>query len=250
MHLVLGSSPTRKSMTLLFSFSQLSFLFMCCLFMVRVKSIFFSNFQLCWSRSNTTFSLFFSLFFTACPPGTFKSMQGTGLCLQCPPNSRSTSEASTICVCRNGYYRADGDLPDMPCTSESKNTCIPIRMLLTLNKRTLVIPVASASSPGENKQHFFTRTHLTLHNELADKPVQIRAGKIIKEDYKRRNHCSFHLDDSWPGLVRKHVRISGECQWTCLDWILPITSCHHSFPEAGGLHKVYFVVCSCSSPCY
>ncbi|KAK3513200.1 hypothetical protein QTP70_009757 [Hemibagrus guttatus] len=53
----------------------------------------------------------------ACPPGTFKSMQGTGLCLQCPPNSRSTSEASTICVCRNGYYRADGDLPDMPCTS-------------------------------------------------------------------------------------------------------------------------------------
>uniref|UniRef100_A0A8B9GWP0 receptor protein-tyrosine kinase n=1 Tax=Astyanax mexicanus TaxID=7994 RepID=A0A8B9GWP0_ASTMX len=53
----------------------------------------------------------------ACPPGTFKSSQGTELCLQCPPNSRSTSEASTICVCRNGYYRADGDLPDTPCTS-------------------------------------------------------------------------------------------------------------------------------------
>ncbi|XP_017557999.1 ephrin type-B receptor 1 isoform X1 [Pygocentrus nattereri] len=53
----------------------------------------------------------------ACPPGTFKSSQGTELCLQCPPNSRSTSEASTICVCRNGYYRADGDQPDMPCTS-------------------------------------------------------------------------------------------------------------------------------------
>ncbi|KAK1790091.1 hypothetical protein P4O66_002399 [Electrophorus voltai] len=53
----------------------------------------------------------------ACPPGTFKSTQGTGLCLQCPPNSRSTSEASNICVCRNGYYRADGEHPDMPCTS-------------------------------------------------------------------------------------------------------------------------------------
>ncbi|XP_026062925.1 ephrin type-B receptor 1-B [Carassius auratus] len=53
----------------------------------------------------------------ACPPGTFKSSQGTGLCLQCPPNSRSTSEAATICVCRNGYYRADGEQPDMPCTS-------------------------------------------------------------------------------------------------------------------------------------
>lgn len=55
---------------------------------------------------------------TACPPGTFKSMQGPGLCLQCPPNSRSTAEAATVCVCRNGYYRGDSDQPDEPCTSE------------------------------------------------------------------------------------------------------------------------------------
>ncbi|XP_066565884.1 ephrin type-B receptor 1 [Amia ocellicauda] len=53
----------------------------------------------------------------ACPPGTFKSSQGTGLCSQCPTNSRSTMEAATICVCRNGYYRGDMDLPDVPCTS-------------------------------------------------------------------------------------------------------------------------------------
>ncbi|XP_073786062.1 ephrin type-B receptor 1 isoform X2 [Danio rerio] len=53
----------------------------------------------------------------ACPPGTFKASQGPGLCSQCPANSRSTSEAATICVCRNGYYRADGEQPDMPCTS-------------------------------------------------------------------------------------------------------------------------------------
>lgn len=57
--------------------------------------------------------------FTACPPGTFKSTQGPGLCLQCPPNSRSTAEAATVCVCRNGYYRGDADQPDEPCTSES-----------------------------------------------------------------------------------------------------------------------------------
>ncbi|KAA0718679.1 Ephrin type-B receptor 1-B [Triplophysa tibetana] len=36
---------------------------------------------------------------------------------KCPSNSRSTSEAATICVCRNGYYRADGEQPDTPCTS-------------------------------------------------------------------------------------------------------------------------------------
>lgn len=68
------------------------------------------------SSLTRSFSLSVSL---ACPPGTFKSSQGTGLCLQCPSNSRSTSEAATICVCRNGYYRADGEKPDMPCTSES-----------------------------------------------------------------------------------------------------------------------------------
>ncbi|KAL4635941.1 ephrin type-B receptor 1-B-like [Arapaima gigas] len=53
----------------------------------------------------------------ACPPGTFKSSQGRGLCSQCPPHSRSTMEAAITCACRNGYYRGDGDPPDTPCTS-------------------------------------------------------------------------------------------------------------------------------------
>lgn len=70
-------------------------------------------------------TLFISCSPAACPPGTFKSTQGPGLCLQCPPNSRSTAEAATICVCRNGYYRGDADQPDEPCTSEyiSYMTC-------------------------------------------------------------------------------------------------------------------------------
>ncbi|KAK3534620.1 hypothetical protein QTP86_016769 [Hemibagrus guttatus] len=74
--------------------------------------------------------------FEACPPGTFKSMQGTGLCLQCPPNSRSTSEASTICVCRNGYYRADGDLPDMPCTSVPSS---PRNVMSIVNETSVIL---------------------------------------------------------------------------------------------------------------
>ncbi|KAI3368540.1 hypothetical protein L3Q82_025548 [Scortum barcoo] len=53
----------------------------------------------------------------ACPQGTFKSLQGTGLCQQCPPNSRSTIEAATLCGCRNGYYRGDMDKPEDVCTS-------------------------------------------------------------------------------------------------------------------------------------
>ncbi|XP_069474150.1 ephrin type-B receptor 1 isoform X2 [Ambystoma mexicanum] len=53
----------------------------------------------------------------ACPAAMFKANQGVGICAQCPANSRSTTEASPICVCRNGYYRADSDPPEAACTS-------------------------------------------------------------------------------------------------------------------------------------
>ncbi|XP_077344764.1 ephrin type-B receptor 1 isoform X2 [Lithobates pipiens] len=53
----------------------------------------------------------------ACPAGMFKANQGLGICAPCPANSRSTAEASPICICRNGYYRADFDPPEATCTS-------------------------------------------------------------------------------------------------------------------------------------
>lgn len=56
----------------------------------------------------------------ACPSGTFKANQGDEACTHCPINSRTTSEGATNCVCRNGYYRADLDPLDMPCTSMSR----------------------------------------------------------------------------------------------------------------------------------
>lgn len=55
--------------------------------------------------------------FPGCPSGTFKASQGDEGCVHCPINSRTTSEGATNCVCRNGYYRADADPVDMPCTS-------------------------------------------------------------------------------------------------------------------------------------
>uniref|UniRef100_A0A8C1CRQ4 receptor protein-tyrosine kinase n=2 Tax=Cyprinus carpio TaxID=7962 RepID=A0A8C1CRQ4_CYPCA len=55
----------------------------------------------------------------ACPFGSFKASQGDQQCLQCPINSRTTSEGATNCVCRSGYYRADSDPLQMPCTSMS-----------------------------------------------------------------------------------------------------------------------------------
>uniref|UniRef100_A0A671VD31 receptor protein-tyrosine kinase n=1 Tax=Sparus aurata TaxID=8175 RepID=A0A671VD31_SPAAU len=53
----------------------------------------------------------------ACVSGYFKAAQGDHKCLQCPINSRTTSEGATNCVCRNGYYRTDSDPQQMPCTT-------------------------------------------------------------------------------------------------------------------------------------
>ncbi|CAG07681.1 unnamed protein product [Tetraodon nigroviridis] len=73
---------------------------------------------------------------STCPPGTFKSTQGPGLCLQCPPNSRSTAEAATVCVCRNGYYRGDADQPDEPCTSVPSS---PRNVISVVNETSVIL---------------------------------------------------------------------------------------------------------------
>uniref|UniRef100_K7F958 Ephrin type-B receptor 2 n=1 Tax=Pelodiscus sinensis TaxID=13735 RepID=K7F958_PELSI len=52
----------------------------------------------------------------ACPAGMFKANQGVGTCAQCPTNSRSTSEASPICTCRNGYYPGEAPPEEVPQT--------------------------------------------------------------------------------------------------------------------------------------
>ncbi|XP_074499138.1 ephrin type-B receptor 2-like isoform X1 [Sebastes fasciatus] len=53
----------------------------------------------------------------ACVSGFVKAAQGDHTCLQCPINSRTTSEGATNCVCRNSYYRSDSDPSQMPCTT-------------------------------------------------------------------------------------------------------------------------------------
>ncbi|KAL0593107.1 Ephrin type-B receptor 1, partial [Plecturocebus cupreus] len=47
---------------------------------------------------------------------TFKASQEAEGCSHCPSNSRSPAEASPICTCRTGYYRADFDPPEVACT--------------------------------------------------------------------------------------------------------------------------------------
>lgn len=66
----------------------------------------------------TNLSALVSFSLSACGLGYFKSKQGENLCSPCPPNSRTTSEAATLCACRSNYFRADTDPPNSTCTSK------------------------------------------------------------------------------------------------------------------------------------
>ncbi|XP_056269869.1 ephrin type-B receptor 3-like isoform X5 [Pseudoliparis swirei] len=72
----------------------------------------------------------------ACSPGTFKSKQGDSFCLPCPANSRASSGASSVCSCRNGYYRSDTDSPDSPCTTVPS---APRSVISSVNETSLVL---------------------------------------------------------------------------------------------------------------
>uniref|UniRef100_A0A4W4E7I8 Ephrin type-B receptor 3 n=1 Tax=Electrophorus electricus TaxID=8005 RepID=A0A4W4E7I8_ELEEL len=72
----------------------------------------------------------------ACSPGKFKSKQGEEACSLCPPKSRATSTASSMCQCWNGYYRADSDSPDTPCTTIPSP---PRSVISNVNETSLVL---------------------------------------------------------------------------------------------------------------
>ncbi|XP_078523168.1 ephrin type-B receptor 3-like isoform X4 [Lissotriton helveticus] len=126
----------------------------------------------------------------ACGPGNFKSRQGEGLCTPCPPNSRTSSGAATICTCRNGYFRADTDSADSACTSVPSS---PRNVISNVNETSLVLEWSPPRDSGGRDD--------LLYN--------IICKKCILE----RRTCS-RCDDNVEfvprqlGLTEKHVYIS------------------------------------------
>lgn len=55
---------------------------------------------------------------SACRPGFYKAYAGNIKCSKCPPHSFSYGEASAICRCEKGFFRAEKDPPTMACTRE------------------------------------------------------------------------------------------------------------------------------------
>ena len=64
------------------------------------------------------------LYVSACPPGTYKSVQGSSVCLPCPSNSNSSVNGSSQCPCLQGYYRAPGSGAESGCIAARK-TLLP-----------------------------------------------------------------------------------------------------------------------------
>ncbi|EFB22515.1 hypothetical protein PANDA_016135, partial [Ailuropoda melanoleuca] len=77
-----------------------------------------------------------SLCVPACPAGMFKASQEAEGCSHCPSNSRSPSEASPICTCRTGYYRADFDPPEVACTSVPSG---PRNVISIVNETSIIL---------------------------------------------------------------------------------------------------------------
>ncbi|KAM3876403.1 ephrin type-B receptor 3-like isoform 3-T3 [Diretmus argenteus] len=88
----------------------------------------------------------------ACSPGTFKSKQGEGFCLPCPANSRASSGASSICSCRNGFYRSDTDSPDSPCTTVPS---APRSVISNVNETSLVLEWSDPRDSGGRDDIFY-----------------------------------------------------------------------------------------------
>ena len=57
---------------------------------------------------------------SACPPGTYKSAQGSSVCLPCPSNSNNSVNGSSQCPCLQGYYRPAGYGADSGCIATRK----------------------------------------------------------------------------------------------------------------------------------
>ncbi|KAK7913425.1 hypothetical protein WMY93_013636 [Mugilogobius chulae] len=88
----------------------------------------------------------------ACPSGYFKPTQGDEACMQCPINSRTTSEGAMNCVCRNGYYRTDSDPLQMPCTTVPSS---PQSVISSVNETSVMLEWMAPRDSGGREDVVF-----------------------------------------------------------------------------------------------
>ncbi|KAG8136672.1 hypothetical protein E2320_005235 [Naja naja] len=88
------------------------------------------------------------LFFTACRSGFYKAFAGNIKCSKCPPHSQTFMEATSVCQCEKGYFRADKDPPTMACT---RPPSAPRNVIFNINETALLLEWTPPSDTGGRK---------------------------------------------------------------------------------------------------
>ncbi|KAM4048289.1 ephrin type-A receptor 6 isoform 1-T1 [Anomaloglossus baeobatrachus] len=84
----------------------------------------------------------------ACRPGFYKAFAGNIKCSKCPPHSFTYVEATTVCQCEKGYFRAEKDPSAMACT---KPPSAPRNVNFNLNETALYLEWSPPFDTGGRK---------------------------------------------------------------------------------------------------
>ncbi|XP_041437525.1 ephrin type-A receptor 6 isoform X2 [Xenopus laevis] len=84
----------------------------------------------------------------ACRPGFYKAVAGNIKCSKCPPHSFTYVEATTVCQCEKGFYRAEKDPPSMACT---KPPSAPRNVNFNMNETALYLEWSPPIDTGGRK---------------------------------------------------------------------------------------------------
>uniref|UniRef100_A0A803VN99 Ephrin type-A receptor 6 n=1 Tax=Ficedula albicollis TaxID=59894 RepID=A0A803VN99_FICAL len=84
----------------------------------------------------------------ACRPGFYKAFAGNVKCSKCPPHSLTHTEATSVCQCEKGYFRAEKDPPTMACT---RPPSAPRNVVFNINETALMLEWSPPSDTGGRK---------------------------------------------------------------------------------------------------
>ncbi|XP_039770414.1 ephrin type-A receptor 6 isoform X4 [Ornithorhynchus anatinus] len=84
----------------------------------------------------------------ACRPGFYKAFAGNIKCSKCPPHSVTYIEATSVCHCEKGYFRAEKDPPSMACT---RPPSAPRNVVFNINETALILQWSPPSDTGGRK---------------------------------------------------------------------------------------------------
>ncbi|XP_078088675.1 ephrin type-A receptor 6 isoform X2 [Mustelus asterias] len=84
----------------------------------------------------------------ACRPGFYKAFAGNIKCSKCPPHSFTHDDASKVCKCDSGYFRAEIDPPTMACTRPPST---PRNVIFNINDSSLILEWSPPVDTGGRK---------------------------------------------------------------------------------------------------